>query len=60
MAIDPKQKLKDLIDELSKKDAQELLDHLSAKDEDFSSFEDIQDQYEEIKDRFKAAFQELA
>jgi hypothetical protein len=60
MAIDPKQKLKNLIDELSEQDAQDLLDELSFPNQNFSSLDDVQTEYENVKNQFKDAFQELA
>jgi len=60
MATNPKEHLKQLIDGLSKQEAESLLNQLGISTENEVSLEDIKDEYDSIKDRFEDAFIELA
>lgn len=60
MATNPREHLKQLIDQLSEEEAESLLNQLGITEENDVSFEDIKDKYNSIKDRFEDAFIELA
>lgn len=60
MAIDPKERLKDFIEHLNEDEARELLDKLESSGTSESSFDDVKDVHDDIKDRFAEAFHELA
>lgn len=60
MAIDPKERLKDYIERLNEDEAQQLLDILESSEPSMSSFDEVKDTHEDIKDRFAEAFHELA
>lgn len=60
MAINPKQMLKDFIDDLSDEEARELLQQIRPASHQEVDLQDLEEEYEDIKRRFEDAFRQLS
>lgn len=60
MAVDPKETLKSLIDDLTDEEARELLRRIHPHGPEEVDLKDVKEEYDEVHRRFEAAFRQLA
>lgn len=60
MAVNPKERLKNIIETLNEDEAQELLNVIEPSSPEEVSYEEIEDLHEDVKNRFEDALRELA
>ena len=60
MAVNPKERLKNIIETLNEDEARELLDKIEPSSPEEVSYEEIEDLHEDVKNRFEDALRELA